>query len=483
EKTGDIGGTWNVNLYPGAASDIPITFYSFSFYPAYRVKSDWASQPLIKEYLHEVRDKFHLHNIVYRTAVEEARFSRADGLWHLKVKDLKTGQTRTRTCNILFACLGGLTVPQDPPFDPAAFTGEIFHTAQWPKEYDLTGKDVVVVGNGCSAAQIVPDVCHAAKTVTQVARSRQAYLPRPPLPEGPLIRLLIKYIWGVRTLFLALMASSVFFASHALVRAERRFAPADSIQAGSPNRYWDVLEPDHEVSAKRRVYDMGYIRSLNEPNVELIADDAVVRAEGDKVYTRGGRELRADVVVLATGFKVRDYMFPLKIFNSEGESFQERMDQTGSKVFQGTVVSSFPNLFILMGPNTTTGHSSVVFTSECQLSLAFHMIRPVLEALRDNRKGDVDNNKGQQQPAPYVEVTRAAEDARYAELRKEMKKKTWETNHGVSWYTDKKTGLCTALYPWSQIHFWRRCTFPNYGDFKWSHCARGSVWRSWLGFY
>ena len=51
---------------------------------------------------------------------------------------------------------------------------------------------------------------------------------------------------------------------------------------------------------------MGYIRSLNEPNVELIADDVVVRAEGDKVYTRGGRELRADVVVLATGFKVRD---------------------------------------------------------------------------------------------------------------------------------------------------------------------------------
>ena len=184
-------------------------------------------------------------------------------------------------------------------------------------------------------------------------------------------------------------------------------------------------------------------------------------------------------------------MFPLKIFNSEGESFQERMDQTGSKVFQGTVVSSFPNLFILMGPNTTTGHSSVVFTSECQLSLAFHMMRPVLEALRNRndrhrRHGQLngdDNNKGQQQPAPYVEVTRAAEDARYAELRKEMKKKTWETNHGVSWYTDKKTGLCTALYPWSQIHFWRRCTFPDYGDFKWSHCARGSVWRSWLGFY
>lgn len=100
--------------------------------------------------LHEVRDKFRLDNVVYRTVVEEARFSRADGLWHLRVKDLMTSQTRTRTCNILFACLGGLTVPQDPPFDPAAFTGEIFHTAQWPQGYDLTGKDVVVVGNGAS---------------------------------------------------------------------------------------------------------------------------------------------------------------------------------------------------------------------------------------------------------------------------------------------------------------------------------------------
>ncbi|GAA5884870.1 hypothetical protein JCM3774_002118 [Rhodotorula dairenensis] len=468
EKTDDVGGTWNVNLYPGAASDIPITFYSFSFYPAYRVKSDWASQSLIKEYLHDVRDKFQLNNVVYRTVVEEARFSRDDGLWHLRVKDLATGQTRTRTCNLLFACLGGLTVPQDPPFDPSPFKGDIFHTAQWPKEYDLSGKDVVVVGNGCSAAQVVPSICHTAKSVTQVARSRQAYIPRPPLPDGSFIRFLVRYIWGIGWL----LRSAMFF----LMEQGR----VSSIKTSAPERYWSVLEPDHEVSAKRRVYDMGYIRSLNEPNVELVPDDAVVRAKGNTVYTRRGRELQADVVVLATGFKVRDYMFPLKVINGEGESLQDRMDQTGSKVFQGTVVSSFPNFFWLMGPNTTTGHSSVVFTSECQLSLAFHMIRPVLDALASASSSAPSASK---KPAPYVEVNRAAEDARYAELRKEMRNKTWETNHGVSWYTDKQSGLCTALYPWSQVHFWRRCTFPSYSDFKWSHCARGSVWRSWLGCY
>lgn len=142
-------------------------------------------------------------------------------------------------------------------------------------------------------------------------------------------------------------------------------------------------------------------------------------------------------------------MFPLQVFNSEGEALQDRMNATGSKVYQGTVVSAFPNFFWLMGPNTTTGHSSVVFTSECQLSLAFHMLRPVLEALAPGPKrgaprlptSPIASSSG---PVPYVEVTPDAEAAQYAELRKEMRNKTWETNGGVSWYTDKQSGLCTV---------------------------------------
>lgn len=206
---------------------------------------------------------------------------------------------------------------------------------------------------------------------------------------------------------------------------------------------------------------MGYIQSLNEPNVELFSDDAVVKAEGTTVFTEKGHELRADVVILATGFKVRDCeqsslelncvgtdemrpdMFPLKLYNSEGESLQDRMKETGSKVFQGTCVSSFPNFFWLMGPNTTTGHSSVIFTSECQLSLAFHMIRPVVAALRSDSQ-PISSRSTSKAAAPFVEVTRKAEDERYARLRKEMRNKTWETNGGVSWYTDKQSGLCTA---------------------------------------
>lgn len=65
----------------------------------------------------------------------------------------------------------------------------------------------------------------------------------------------------------------------------------------------------HDRRKQRRVFDAGYYRSLNEPNVELVADDSVERAEGNKVFTRNGREIEADVVVLATGFRVRDCQF------------------------------------------------------------------------------------------------------------------------------------------------------------------------------
>ncbi|GAA5938055.1 hypothetical protein JCM3775_005325 [Rhodotorula graminis] len=481
EKTSDVGGTWNVNRYPGAACDIPFTFYSFSFYPAYHAKSDWAGQADILDYLHEVQDKFNLRNIVFRTAVETATFSRDDGLWHLTVRDDETGEVRKRTCNILLSCLGGLTIPNDPPFDPKDFNGEVFHSARWRQDVDIKDKDVVVVGNGCSAAQIVPEIVKECHSVTQIARSRQTFFKRIPTPDGPFVRFLMRWLPG----FGFLLRCATFFIIETLFRImdlkkgakDRRNAVKELreyMHEKAPKKYWKDLEPDFDIAAKRRVFDSGYYESLGAPNMELIADDTVTSVKGDKVMTKAGRTVRADVIVLATGFKVRDFLFPLKIVNDKGVSLQDRLNATGVKTYQSTLVSEFPNFFWIMGPNSATGHSSVLFTSEAQLNLVFHLVRPLLKQLRKNPKG---------RPAPYVEVTSEAEDRVYARLRAEMKKKIWEKDGGVSWYVDQKTGLCTTLYPWSQVHFWRSCTFPRFGDFKWTKAGPPASWRSYLGWY
>ncbi|GAA5891609.1 hypothetical protein JCM6882_004530 [Rhodosporidiobolus microsporus] len=486
EKTNDVGGTWSVNRYPGAACDIPLTFYSFSFDPAYDVPTQWASQSHILDYLHQVQRRQHLNNICFRQQVEVARFSRSTGLWTLEVRDLTTNTTRTRTCNILISCLGGLAIPNDPPFPVGDFHGPVFHSAEWPQDLDLTGKDVVLVGNGCSAAQIVPELAKTAKSITQVARSRQTVFPRIKIPDSPATRFLLRYLPGFGYFlrcFMFWVIESMFWISDIKRGAKKRLAMTlmlrKYIESEAPRKYWDVLYPDFDVAAKRRIFDTGYLESLNRGNVDLIGDDSVVSAKGNEVFTKKGKVVKADAIALATGFKVRDYLFPLKVYNEKGENLQERLMKNGIKTYQSTLIAEYPNFFWVMGPNSATGHSSVLFTSEAQLNLVFHLIHPILNKLRASSP----SSPSATEPAPYVEVTTRAEELYWKALREKMKEKVWEQNGGVSWYVDKATGLCTTLYPWPQTHFWRRCTFPTFSDFRWTGVDAPGGWRSWLGWY
>ena len=96
------------------------------------------------------------------------------------------------------------------------------------------------------------------------------------------------------------------------------------------------------------MFDSGYYKALHSNNMELIADDVVTHAKGNKVYTKNGREVKADVIVLATGFRVMDFLFPLKIYNDEGVQLQDQLNRNGVKNFQSTAVSGFPNFVSLL---------------------------------------------------------------------------------------------------------------------------------------
>jgi cation diffusion facilitator CzcD-associated flavoprotein CzcO len=132
--------------------------------------------------LRNVQKKYSLDNIRFLTMGTEARHSHADGLWHLILKDTQTGQVRQRTCNFLFSCQGVLTIPNDPHFDTARFAGKVFHSAEWDKNVDLRDKNVVVVGNGCTAAQVIPNIVDHTRSVIQICRSTQCILPKAEVP-------------------------------------------------------------------------------------------------------------------------------------------------------------------------------------------------------------------------------------------------------------------------------------------------------------
>ncbi|KAK4047415.1 hypothetical protein OIV83_005462 [Microbotryomycetes sp. JL201] len=451
EKSSEIGGTWNHNRYPGAACDIPLSFYSFSFAPPYNISTQWAGQAQILRYLHEVQDRFKIYNIVFNTLVTEASFSRDSGLWTVKVKNLGTGEERVRTCNVLVSAVGGLANPNLPPFDPSLFDGPVFHSAEWDQSVSLKDKRVVIVGNGCSAAQIVPEIQNEVAKVTQIARSRQAILRRPDLPDGPWINFCRNYVPGFDFVFRA-MLFLLFEMSFKISDLVRGKSMRDSVLADTekymretaPKKYWNDLQPDFDIAAKRRIFDSGYYKALNNPKVELIQDDYVVSAKGHEVITKGGKRVPADIVVLCTGFRTQEFLFPLKI-SADGTSLQQRLKDTNVANFRGTMVAGFPNFFWMMGPNTATGHSSVIFTTECQITMMLKLVKPILTKI---------SKVELQLPAPTVDVKPEAQRQFNDAVRAEMKNKVWEKNGGISWYVDQKTGLCTMLYPWSQIHFW-----------------------------
>ena len=64
---------------------------------------------------------------------------------------------------------GPITEPQIPALPGLeTFEGEMFHSANWNHEYDLTNKRVAVIGTGASAIQFVPQIQPKVKKLARV---------------------------------------------------------------------------------------------------------------------------------------------------------------------------------------------------------------------------------------------------------------------------------------------------------------------------
>lgn len=91
-----------------------------------------------------------------------------DGLWEVRFLDVKTDKKFTRTTSVLISAVGGISYPRDIHFDGMErFKGAMFHSARWNHNVDYAGKKMGVIGNGCSAAQIVPKVSEKAAFIKQ----------------------------------------------------------------------------------------------------------------------------------------------------------------------------------------------------------------------------------------------------------------------------------------------------------------------------
>ncbi|KLJ10608.1 hypothetical protein EMPG_09872 [Blastomyces silverae] len=458
ERHPDSGGTWWANKYPGIACDIPAGLYSFSF----ELNPDWgkflAPGEEIKAYQDRVRDKYCLRDkMVFSTEALRCEWDEESSLWTVYLRDLTTGEAYTHTCHILFTAVGVLVVPRkcDIP-GSEKFKGRIFHSTEWDSSLDLKDKNVVVLGNGCTGSQIVPSILPDVKHLTQIVRSKHWIVPIMNPSYSSRLKWIFRYIplTMLTQRFLIFLLTERSWPAFKMtkkseeIRKQRRAMADRYMRKKAPAKYHDLLIPDFEVGCKRRIFDSsGYLQSLNAENITLTNDKPLeILPEG--IMTDKGL-VAADVIVLATGFHGTDFLQGLDIVGRDGLSVKEHWSKyPGPTAYNSCALSGFPNFFMLLGPNSGTGHSSAIMASENIVNYALRILKPVLEGR-----------------AAIVELKREAEESYAYQVQAGLDKTVFNSGGCQSWYIqDNKWNPTT--YPWSQTYMWYRSLFPTWSDWN-----------------
>ena len=434
EKGHDVGGTWRDNTYPGAACDVPSQLYSFSF----ALNPDWSRsfspQPEIQAYLQGVaRDAGVLDRFRFGTAVEDARWDTASGHWEVTTSD------GTVTADVLVAASGGLSEPRMPEIEGLdGFGGEVFHTARWNHDYDLTGKRVAVIGTGASAIQVVPEIAKQVARLDVYQRTAPWVIPRRDRAYSGLEKSAFKLLPGLQRLYRGAiyLAREMFVPAFtwkpALAAPAKKAALMNLHGAIKDPALREKLTPHFEIGCKRILISNDYYPTLAQGHVDVVTDP-IAKVSGHAIVTADGVEREVDAIVVATGFYTTEPPIGDHVVGEDGRSLAEVWQRDGMAAYKGTTIHGFPNLFQIVGPNTGLGHSSMVFVIECQIAY-------ILDALRrmdEQRLATVQ---------PRADVQRHWN----AGLQRRLRRSVWNTGGCASWYLDSH-GRNTTLWPRTTI--------------------------------
>jgi cyclohexanone monooxygenase len=393
DKAGGVGGTWHWNRYPGAKSDTETFVYQYSFdrelLQEWQWKTRYVDQPDILAYLEAVVDRHDLRkDIQLDTGVDGLAFDEDAGVWTVRTDDGATLTARYVVCAL--GLLSKTNLPDVKGLD--SFQGTMAHTGAWPQDLSLEGKRVGVIGTGSTGTQFI---CAASKTaghLTVFQRSPQYSVPS---GNGPVSE---EYVSGVKRdydrIWDQVRGSMVAFGF------EESTVPATSVSEEERQRVfqenWDkgngfrfmfgtfsdiavdpaaneaaaafirskiaeiVEDPETarkltptDLYAKRPLCNEDYYESYNRDNVRLVSikENPIVEITPRGVLTQDGTEHELDVLVFATGFDAVDGNYVrMDIRGRGGESIQHHW-KDGPTSYLGVSVPSFPNLFMILGPN------------------------------------------------------------------------------------------------------------------------------------
>lgn len=447
EKAGDVGGCWRENRYPGAACDVPSHLYSFSFEP----KADWsrkfAPQAEILDYARHCADKYGLRErIRFHCEVSAASFDEAAGEWRVTCANGEELRAQSLVC-----ALGQLSRPLIPHLPGIErFKGRAFHSAQWDAEAPLEGRRVAVVGTGASAIQFVPQIAPKVAELLLFQRSAAYVIPKPDRRYADWERRLKARLPWLQRLDRGLKyvqheARALAFTVFPPLMKMMRLSFHRHLQRGIPDAGLRAcLEPDYPLGCKRILISNDYYPALARSNVKLV-DTGIREVTEDAIVTRDGQRHPVDTLIYGTGFAATEFLAPMRVQGLGGRELNQAW-KDGAEAYKGISVSGFPNLFILYGPNTNLGHSSIIYMLESQ----FPYVLACLQRIR--REG-----------LKYLDVKPQVQQRFNQHLQHELGHTIWERGCN-SWYKTA-SGRNTVNWPGFTFRYRQLTRQPEFADY------------------
>ncbi|MDQ6834920.1 MAG: NAD(P)/FAD-dependent oxidoreductase [Actinomycetota bacterium] len=379
EAAPEPGGTWFYNRYPGAACDVPSHLYSYSFEQRRNWSRLCSPQSEILSYLRDVAQRHGVDSLIEPSQrVSECRFDHARSVWEVRTEDGRLYQAQA-----LVLATGQLNRPSIPGLPGVeSFQGHAFHSARWDHSYPLEGKRVAVVGTGASAVQFVPPTAERVAALTVYQRTGNWLLPRENRVYPAWMRKAIKWFAPINWLRRRWM----FNYCEALTMAIRHPRTAGRLLGWRSAMFMRRQLPDRELRArvwpdytfgcKRVLFSSRYLSALGRPNVELVTNSIEAVTERG-LRTADGREREFDCIIWSTGFRVSEFVAPMRVLGAGGLELGSAWAQ-GAHAHLGLAVPGFPSLFFMYGPNTNTSGGSIIVYLEAQAAY----IRQALEHVR-----------------------------------------------------------------------------------------------------
>jgi cation diffusion facilitator CzcD-associated flavoprotein CzcO len=446
ERADDVGGTWRDNTYPGCQCDVPSHLYSFSYAPNPSWSRTFSRQPEIWEYLRDCSERFGITpHIRFGTEMREAAWDEDRRHWRL---DTSGGPL---TAQVLVSGVGGLSEPSIPSIEGLEdFEGKVFHSAAWDHDHDLAGERVAVIGTGASAIQFVPRIQPRVGKLHLFQRTPPWIMPHSDRPVSGIERRAFRALprtqrlirrgvyWSRELIVLGLTHSRRMKLIERFARAHLRMQVRDrNLRA--------KLTPDYRLGCKRILISNDYYPSLARPNVEVVTT-GIEQVTARGVRTSDGTEREVDTIILGTGFHVTDTSAATHVRGRDGRTLGDVW--AGSpQAYLGTAIAGFPNFFMLLGPNTGLGHTSVVFMIEAQIAHIMQCLRTM-----DERELDA------------VEVRPEVQSAYNREIDEQMRGTVWTDGGCASWYIDA-AGRNSTLWPDFTWRFRRRSGAFNESEY------------------